>query len=92
MSPFGKKNSKPIIGRVPEELTPAERFQYAGKWIALELYSPPVVKEEDGNIKVAFKLRRIRACGNSAQECIQQLQQAGLAPADFEYTRLTAPY
>ncbi len=89
---FGSETTKPIVGRAPEELTLPERFQNAGKWVALELYTPPVIVESQGGPEVDFKLRRIRAIGNSAQECIEQLQQAGLDPDQFEYTRLTPAY
>ena len=92
MSPFGSQTTKPIIGRAPEELSISERFQNAGKWVALELYTPPAVKVMEKGPEVEFKLRRIRALGNSVEECMQQLQQAGLDPEQFEYTRLIPAY
>ncbi len=92
LSLFGSDTAKPIVGRAPEELTIAERFQNAGRWVALELYAPPVVAGEEGKAEVDFRLRRVRAMGASAQECIAQLQQAGLNPAEFEFTRLTPAY
>lgn len=92
MGLFAEKNSKPIVGRAPEDLTPGERLQNAGKWIALELYSPPVLKEEQHGPEIELRLRRIRALGNSVLDCIRQLEQAGLDPRDFEFTQLTPPF
>ncbi len=92
MSPFAAGNPKPIVGRAPEDLTPSERLANAGKWIALELYSPPVLKEEQAGPQIEFKLRRIRAVGSSVLDCVRQLEQAGLDPRDFEFTQLTPPF
>lgn len=85
-------NAQAAIGRAPEDLSLSERFDLAGKWIALERYAPPELAEVDGRPEVAMRLRRIQALGNSAEECISQLRAAGLDPANFEFTRLKPPY
>ena len=92
LHPFSKKNTEPIIGRAPEDLSIPERLQHAGKWMALELYTPPRLEEEQGTPVIQFKLRRIRALGDTVEDCIRQLQQANLDPRDFEYTQITPLY
>ena len=69
------------IGRSPERLTLEERFALAGKFVALEVYTPQ-----------AIPLRRIEAIGDSTGECLRELTSRGLDPARFEFTRLTQPY
>ncbi len=83
---------RPIVGRTPEELTLPERAQNAGKWIAIELYAPPAVRETGQGPQVEMRVRRIRAVGDSAQQCMTELQKAGLDPEEFEFTRLTPAY
>jgi hypothetical protein len=80
------------IGRSPEDLSIQERFDLAGKWIALERYAPTSVVEVDGKPQVGARLRRIEALGNSSEECIRQLQTAGHDPAQFEFTRIKPPF
>lgn len=80
------------IGRSPEDLSIQERFDLAGKWIALERYVPTGVVEVDGKPQVGVKLRKIEALGNSTEECIGQLQTAGHDPTQFEFTRIKPPY
>ena len=87
-----RMNAKPIVGRAPEDLSIPERLQYAGKWMALELYTPPRLEEEQGTPVIQFKLRRIRAVADTVQECIQRLQQDNLDPRDFEFTQITPAY
>lgn len=72
---------KKAIGRSPEQLTLEERQALAGKFIALEIYTPKTLP-----------LRRIEAIGDSARECIRQLIERGLEPRQFEFTRLNPPY
>ena len=72
---------KKVIGRSPDALSLPERFALAGKFIALELYSPATTP-----------LRRIEAIGGSAEECVSQLSSRGLDPSQFEFTRLQPPY
>lgn len=87
------KDGRSVIGLVPEQLTIVERFELAGKWVALEMYTPTTVKEEaPGRMEVELKQRFIRALGDSAEECIRQLRHLGLNPLHFEFLRLTRPY
>ena len=70
-----------VIGRSPERLTPAERQALAGKYIALEIYSPE-----------SIPLRRIEAIGNTLAECLRNLKSRGLDARLFEFSRLSPPY
>gem|GEM_PF-406368 len=70
-----------VIGRAPEELSIAERFAFAGKWVALERYSPQTLP-----------LRTIEAIGSTVTECVEQLRSRGADPAKFEFIVLTPPY
>jgi len=69
------------IGRNPDELSLEERTKLAGKWIALEIYTPE-----------ALPLRRIEAIGDSVAECARILKSRGLDPMKFEYSRLKNAY
>jgi hypothetical protein len=53
----------------------------AGKWVALEIYTPKTTPE-----------RRIEAIGNSPLSCIQQLRERGLDPARFEFVPLRGAF
>jgi hypothetical protein len=75
------QDSTQVIGRSPDRLTLEERTRLAGKFIALEIYTPETLP-----------LRRIEAIGDSAGECIRMLKSRGLDPLRFEYTRLTPPF
>lgn len=68
---------KAVIGRSPETLTTRERSALAGQYIAMEVYTP-----------AAPPRRRIEAIGGSVAECVRQLQERGLDPARFEFTRI----
>ena len=70
-----------FIGRSPERLSLQERFALAGKYVALEIYTPQ-----------AAPLRRIEAIGDSAEACLLGLMSRRLDPARFEFIRLTRPY
>jgi len=72
---------KSYIGREPERLSLEERHAAAGKWIALEIYSPRTLP-----------LKRIEAFGDSVADCIKQLSARGLDPRKFEFQVLTPPY
>lgn len=63
-----------LIGRAPEQLSLDERRRLAGKWIALEVYTP-----------ATLPLRRIEAVGNSAVECAMELKRRQLDPREFEF-------
>jgi hypothetical protein len=69
------------IGRSPDRLSLPERNALAGKYVALEIYTPE---------NLAY--RRIEAIGNSLEECVRMLKSRGLDPKDFEFTRLPPPY
>ena len=69
------------MGRSPERLSLEERFALAGKYVALEIYTPQ-----------AIPLRRIEAIGDSTGECVGELKVRGLDPQRFEFIRLTLPY
>jgi hypothetical protein len=58
-----------------------ERAALAGKFIALEIYTPD-----------ALPLRRIEAIGDSIEQCVKMLQDRGLDPRKFEYSRLAPAY
>ena len=75
------KDASGALGRNPDRLTLAERQALAGKYIALEIYSPETIP-----------LRRIEAIGDSVGECIRTLQSRGLDATRFEFVRLTPPY
>ena len=81
MTANATKDAGRVLGRNPDRLTPGERLALAGKYIALEIYSP-----ED------TPLRRIEAIGDSLAECLRNLQSRGLDPRRFEFTRLARPY
>ena len=70
-----------LVGRPIDGLTLAERLDHAGRWVALELYSPETLP-----------LRRIEAEGASAAECASALEQRGLDPVKFEYLLVRPPY
>lgn len=76
-----EKNTERAIGRSPERLTLKERLSLAGKFIALEIYTPQ-----------NLALRRIEAIGDSPADCIRTLRTRGLDPTAFELSRLPAPY
>lgn len=70
-----------IIGRFPDRLTNAERAALAGRYIALEIYTPATRPP-----------RRIEAVGTSVAECVRQLRERGLDPTRFEFTMLEPAY
>jgi hypothetical protein len=69
------------VGRSPERLSLEERFALAGKFVALEVYTPETIP-----------LRRIEAIGDSTGECVRGLRARGLDPGRFEFLRITRPY
>ena len=75
------KDRERAIGRSPDRLTLEERIQLAGKYVAMEVYSPETLP-----------LRRIEAIGDSLDECVRMLKSRGLDPSRFEFTRLALPY
>ena len=75
------KDAGSAIGRNPDRLTLPERLALAGKYIAIELYSPATTP-----------LRRIEAIGDSVADCLRTLRSRGLDPRSFEFSRLAQPY
>src|SRR5262245_9143403 len=73
-------NADRAIGRSPEQLSLRERLELAGKYVALEVYTPE-----------ALPLRRIEAIGDSIEECARMLGSRGLDARKFEFVRLTPP-
>ena len=71
---MGEGVRQQVIGRSPERLSLKESLALAGKWMALEIYTP-----------ATLPLRRIQALGDSAEECMRQLAERGLDPRRFEY-------
>jgi hypothetical protein len=81
MSLSAAKDPSQAIGRNPDRLTVEERLALAGKFIALEIYSPETLP-----------LRRIEAIGKTIDDCVRTLQARGLDPRQFEFTILPWPY
>lgn len=79
--PVTGKDCAHLIGRPLESLSIDERKAAAGRYAALEIYTPQTLP-----------LRRVEALGDSALECIAQLRARGLDPARFEFVRLTPAY
>ena len=70
-----------LIGRSFDSLSLDHRWALAGRWIAVELYSPQ-----------RLPLRVMEAIGADARDCIRQLRERGLDPARFEYSPVPQPY
>jgi hypothetical protein len=81
MSATAARDPQRAIGRSPDRLNLDERKALAGKYIALEIYTPDTLP-----------YRRIEAIGDSLQECIRMLKGRGLDPVSFEFTRLAPAY
>ncbi len=74
-------HAQALIGRSPDSLSILERANLAGRWIAIEIYSPETLP-----------LRLIAAVGSSAADCAAQLQAQSLDPTRFEYTMIRPAY
>ena len=70
-----------VLGRSPDDLSLKERLALAGRFMALEIYTPETLP-----------LQRIEAIGDTTQECIAMLRRRGLDPSKFEFVRLKPPY
>lgn len=81
MTSSAAKDPRQALGRNPDRLTVEERMALAGKFIALEVYSPETLP-----------LRRIEAIGSSMEDCVKMLQSRGLDPRQFEFTMVSWPY
>ncbi len=77
MSVFTIVDTGKLIGREVEGLNFVERSALAGKWIALEIYTPKTIP-----------LKRIVAVGDSVADCARQLNARGPDPARFEFSRV----
>ncbi len=80
------------IGRAVDELSLSERLEYAGKWMAFRMYTPPGKVSREGVEYVDVRLRKIEAAGSNFEECHSQLRSRNLDPAEFEFTLLNPPY
>jgi hypothetical protein len=74
-------NADRFLGRPLESLSLKERWQLAGFWVALELYTPERVP-----------LRTIEALADTAGGCAEQLRRRGLEADRFEFSILPQPY
>jgi hypothetical protein len=74
-------NGSNFISRSPDSLTIPEREALAGKWIALERYTP-----------ATLPLRLIEALGDTPSACITQLAARGLSPDNYEFVPITPAY
>jgi hypothetical protein len=81
MSVFTNVEPSKLVGFEYDRLSYEQRAALAGKWIAMEVYSPKTTP-----------LRNIEAVGDSAEDCARQLLSRGLAPAKFEFSQVTPPY
>jgi hypothetical protein len=81
MTTSAAKDPSQALGRNPDRLTVEERMALAGKFIALEIYSPETLP-----------LRRIEAIGATIEDCVRMLQSRGLDPRQFEFSILPWPY
>jgi len=70
-----------LVGRPIDGLTLAERLDSAGRWVALEIYTPETLP-----------VRQIAAEGSSSGECAARLNEQGLDPANYEFQVLRPPY
>ena len=70
-----------FVGRSPDTLNYAERFELDGKWAAFEMYTPE-----------KLPLRLFAAVGDSAVECRRQLVARGLSPSEYEFLPLRKPF
>ena len=75
--PSAAINPVSFLGRSPDQLSLSERTAVAGKWIAMQIYTPETLP-----------LRVIEALADTPAECIRQLEDRGLNPRIFEYSLL----
>ncbi len=80
MSVFNTVDPSTLIGSEIDSLTYEQCLALAGKWIALELYSPQTTP-----------VRRIEAVAESPAGCINALRSRSLDPANFEFESFIAP-
>jgi hypothetical protein len=85
------KGSGPV-GRAVEDLNLSERWEYANRWVAFKIYTPPEKIVRDGMEYVDVRHRKIEAIGTSIDECLSQLRSRNLDPSEFEFIVLKPPY
>ena len=81
MTAAKSRDPQTAVGRSPDSLTLEERLEFAGKFVAFEIYTPKTLP-----------LRTIEAIGDSLAACIQTLRQRGLDPKRYEFRILPRPY
>ncbi len=82
-----------LLGRNVDQLSLAERLEYANQWVARRQYKPTKEKSgEEGAEYVDVRIQNVEAAGSSSAECIAQLRSRNLDPAEFEFTILKPPY
>lgn len=81
-----------LVGRRVDDLSLSERRQYANKWVAFRLYTPPEKVTRDGVEYVDVRVKKVEAAGNSMGECAAALRRQNLNPSEFEFTILKQPY
>jgi hypothetical protein len=77
---MAREQLRGLIGRSLDSLPLRERIDLAGKWVALELYTPRTLP-----------MRVIEAVGDSPAECLRVLRERGLDPLSYELLPLKAP-
>lgn len=75
------ETARKLIGQPIDGMSLADRWEFSGVWVALEVYTPQTMP-----------LRIIEAVGGSAAECIQHLISRGLDARRFEFSPLPQPY
>ncbi|MCP5116614.1 MAG: hypothetical protein GY953_37785 [bacterium] len=70
-----------LIGSDPERLSIPEQTALAGRWVAIEIYTP-----------ASLPLKRIEAIGDSVEACVTKLRSRGLDPMRFEFSIMKPPY
>ena len=79
MSAAASDGLQSYLGKSPDDLNLVDRRRLAGKWFAMQRYTPE-----------NLALRRIEALGASPAECIRQLRSAGKELERFEFIQLPA--
>ncbi len=66
-----------LRGLEPDMLSFDQRLALAGRWIAVDIYTPRTLP-----------VRRIVVVGESAVDCARQLAEQGEDPSRYEYQRV----
>lgn len=74
-------NLERFLGRSPDNLNYAERYELDGKWVAFEKYTPE-----------KLPMRLFEAVGESARDCRKQLVARGFDPSEYEFVPLRKPF